>query len=172
MKNQKGISLVELIVVIAILAVVTAVVTISIGTLSSWNVTSCMERLETTLSRTKVDAMSKENIIVTLKQNAKGEYVIKETGRQEEIIGKSSLTVSYIDSLSVEHPIDTTGFMLTYDRASGALKPIIQEVKNTGEIIYQWDGSNYLYCSKIKITNGHSTQILVLVKETGKTYVQ
>ena len=61
-KNRtKGFSMVELIIVVAIIGIMTAVATISMGYIQSGNLRSAAKKIDLSLSKLKYDAKSKEN---------------------------------------------------------------------------------------------------------------
>lgn len=174
MKNNKGMTLIELIVVIGILAVMAGVLTLGMGFLPAHRISSCTRELKLSLNRGRVEAMSRENVVLTILRNGDGTYVIKQNGDKVKNIGSSGISIRYEDSKGKSHDIGAgEKLVLSYDRASGALRPLIREVKDDGTLIYESDeAGNYLYCTRITIGNDRKQESLVLVKATGKIYLE
>lgn len=160
-KNNKGFSLVELIVVLAIMAVLTGSVVTYIGTYGSTKVKNCMREIENHMSETKVCAMSKTSAYMIIYANNTGVYVTSVQGSLKETdkVGEKGLKVTYAsqrsrNSYTAVGETETTGLKIEYDRASGALK------KNA-------DGKYDVYA--IQISNGNSTHTIEIEPVTGKT---
>lgn len=172
MKGNKGFSLIELIIVIAILAVVTGVSFVGLGYLYNSNVKSTIKKINTSLLKTQSYTTAKSvggrDIYFKLYQDS-GDYytaMCREDSSGKEIelqkpekVGKKNLTVKYFVSDGAEVKIDSSNSLkLYFDRSTGGLLPIV-----TG-------GSTY--CSKIEISvNGLSKCSVSISKVTGKTEV-
>lgn len=174
MKNNKGLTLLELIVVISIMTVMTGIVTLSMNFLPTHRVSSCTRELKLLLNRGRVESMSRKNIVITVARAGDGSYVIKQNGNEIQKTGSSGISIHYEDSRGGNHEIGTgEELMLSYDRASGALRPLVREVKDDGTLVYKTDDAgNYLYCTRITIGNSRKQESLVLVKATGKIYME
>lgn len=144
MKNNKGFSLIELIVVVAIMAVMTGFIFISFGLLTGQDARKCANNLSTVLDKEKNYALTKSaeaDCYVEITWNSDGyyaEYFIpkKAVGTdmislERELVGKNSVLVScYKDSDfedaspgSYEGAV-TSGnkLVIKYNRVSGAIK--------------------------------------------------
>jgi hypothetical protein len=96
----------------------------------------------------------------------------------DEKVGDSStkIKVSYQSENMLEtgsfYISDTQSVILTYDRASGAFRPMISSVDDAGNVTYFQDGSgSKVYCTGFEITRGNRTKTVVLVRDTGKVYI-
>ncbi len=172
MKNNKGFSLLEMIIVIAILAVVSSVSFVGLGYLYSTNIKSSIKKINSSLLKTQNYTMAKSNggrdVYMRLSQGSDGDYYIqylRVSGSTEvkiqddEKIGKKNLTLTcYKDdgsaeTVSVGSPVD-----VYFDRSTGGLLPT-------------QPGGN-VYWSKIEITvNGSNRCTVTISKVTGKTEV-
>lgn len=162
-KNNKGFSLVELIVIIAIMAVLAVSVVSYIGMLGNSQARKCAKELANNISQTKVCAMSRSYASMTVYADDTGVYVKTIQGETEktEKIGDKSVKVAYRDIRDSDSYTDigtteATGITLEFDRASGAC-----EKMDSGK-----------YCFGFKITSGQSIYKVNLEPLTGKASVQ
>lgn len=162
-KNNKGFSYVELILVMAIMAILVAMVSISMGVVSRSNVNRGAERLNASLSKARNAAMAKGTDRGTIEITCDGSkyycFVGSSTStnkiaeRQE--IGASPMVVGYYLKGNSEMITIQAGtpLILKYNQSTGAFK----ELSGGG------------YCDKIVFTNGSSTAEIKLYSATGKT---
>jgi prepilin-type N-terminal cleavage/methylation domain-containing protein len=161
-KDHGGFSLVELIVVIAIMAIVGTASLISLSLVSGQNIKRCYRELEGYMQETKMRAMSRENEpSLTLYIGSDGGVYVELSDTAQNIrIGKRGLTVKYTTaSGATEYQVsDTQKLKLGFERSSGAFKkvtvsPGVQD-----------------YCTSIILTDGRRTYTMKLVPKTGKYY--
>ena len=163
-KNNKGFSLVELIIIIAIMAVLTVAVISYSGMIGDSHARKCAKEIESTLSDTKVCAMSRAEAKMIIYANNNGVYVTTvQTGRGTETkkIGQKGVKVEYCearnsDAYTQVGTTEATGVVIQFDRASGACKKM--------------DSGNY--CYGFKVTAGDSVYKVVIEPLTGKTTVR
>jgi prepilin-type N-terminal cleavage/methylation domain-containing protein len=173
-KDDRGFSLVELVIVIAIMAVVAGTAMLSVSILTNKRVTKCADEITTTLERARVLTLGKaQNDVETViyKDSVTGKYMAKiyQGGSvvSERELGKSPIEISvYFDNavtgvslesisrsgIAASDPAD--GLHVIFDRSSGAFK----SGTSTG-------GS---YFTKIEVTNGKKTVEINAVGKTGK----
>lgn len=182
MKNNKGFSIIELIVVLAVVAVLTSVVSMSVGFVFGLDAKECAQELDDYLKMTKTSALSKDAqelkiyrkasdnkyyvdfIEYSLNTGAGGTPVLKPRTLKTECIGKETVTIEYVltDSSGYKKTIDDThSITIGYDRSTGAF----QKVKENSSVTTK-------YCSSIIITRGSREYILELVPETGKHFIK
>lgn len=173
MKNNKGFSLLEMIIVLAILAVVTSVSFVGLGYVYNTNIKSSIKKVNSSLLKIQSYTTSKSvggrNVYMRLKKESDGYYIEYWQGegtaavqiQEKEKIGKKNLTVTcYYDggssgTVTVDSgsPVD-----IYFDRSTGGLLPVTQ--------------GGDTYWSKIEITsNGSSGCSVTISKVTGKTEV-
>ncbi len=161
-KNNQGFSLVELIVVIALMAILVGGVIGYAGTYGGTKVKKCTKELESHFSQTKVCAMSKSQAYMILYVDSTGVYVksVEGSSSETEKIGEKGLSVSYRNertgnSYTSVGSTEATGLKIEFDRASGACKKMADDK----------------YCYAIQISNGSVTYTLNIEPLTGKTSI-
>lgn len=169
LKDNRGFSLVELIVVIAVVAILAAGTAYGVVNLTSWRVDECVKGIDAALNETSINAMSRENCYLTLFQKSNGNYYVQVSGKQEEKLGSDALTITYTVSNGTTGTISASqSLMITYDRSSGAFMPIITGVDGGGNLSF---GTGY--CTSITVSIGGSrAQTIKLSKDTGKHYME
>ena len=162
-KNDKGFTLVELIIIIAIMAVLSLSVITYIGMIGGAQAKKCANGLKNSLSQTKVCAMSRSSASMTVYADNTGVYVKTMQGTTERVekIGNAGTKVEYrtvrnSDSYTTVGTTADTGVKIEFDRASGACK------KMTGDV----------YCYGFKVTAGQTVYIVSIEPLTGKVSIQ
>ena len=137
--SNRGFSLIELIVVIAIMAIVMGFFIAGLGYLLGVNVRSCAHEIQTAIGATRITTMGKEETHLRIYRDSSDHCIykqerVKESGETNftdlpaEKIGKATLTVSYfIDDgsggLTGETELtDGNSIEIEFDRASGKEK--------------------------------------------------
>lgn len=161
-KNHKGFSLVEMIVILAIMAIVTAGAGVIVYNYKSWNVSECMQEIDVGLAEAKVDCMSKVSGGLLLSRGSDGCYYMKISDKEEQKIGDDQVKIYYTDSDSGSEIeiTDSKTLFISYNRATGAFEPIETNAAGTS-----------VYCKEIKIKRAGRTVVITLEKTTGKHYM-
>lgn len=173
MKQNKGFSLVELIVVIAVMSVLTGVGIVQIRLISAYNAKQCAANIETQLNKVQINTMARMSAELEIYQNASGLYFAKITEKKgnsltdtvtEKQVGKSSLLITYsTDDLDTNIVTldDANPLRIQFDRSTGAMKS-------------QDDAGTDIGCHKIWIKqkgNNNKEYIITVYRETGKIVV-
>lgn len=159
--NQKGFSMIELIVTIAIMAVVTTGGVLSFSLVTGRQVIGCTEEIVSYISQTKVQALSRADAQLEIFVKNDGVYVNLSVEGRDVKVGKSGLQVKYKTQNGAEMTLsETDRLKLTFDRSSGAFLALAD-----GTV----DGS---YCVEITVENGRHSRTIILVPQTGKYYVE
>ena len=174
MKNKNaGFSLIELIVVIAVMVVVVGIGATWIGNISGYRARECAGKVASSLNGAKIKSLSKQqntgDAYWELKMGSDGKYyvstyypeysgggysLIEETSK----VGKTSnLRVSYTDAAG-DHNVDASNSLkLCYDRSTGALYEgsagTVDKTKNISEI---------------RVSNGTRNYKIEIIAKTGK----
>lgn len=170
MKNNKGFSLIELIIVIAILTVITSASVVGFGYLYKTNVKSCVKKLNGALIKTQSYTTAKsagnKDIGMKLTCDADG-YCVEYKGIAtlgKEVIASKKVKIRYKDA---------SGNVLGYVDASHPLE--IYFDRSTGGLLPQDTSGNYI--KVIEITNASSFDdsgtcpSITISKLTGKTEI-
>ena len=175
-KKQMGYSLVELIVVIAILSIVAGAGYSMLGLLSGKYAKECATRTQSALSDIKIEAMSKSkgatNYDVYIRLYVKGDGIYIESANVATVgseihettkIGKSAkVTVTAVkgtlgtaggDSVNLAD-LGDTGITIAFDRSDGSFCPV--------------RGETDIYWKQLIFKQGSVTYQLDLIPRTGK----
>lgn len=109
--GNKGMSLIELIIVVAIIALFSGIVTYSMSWASGKAAEECTQKLAYSLQQARTMAMGKNNVTVTVKKNSAGEIVTEvtitadtesgpSTNTTTSRVGKKSVAVKFSDGSS------------------------------------------------------------------------
>lgn len=179
MKQNEGFSLVELIVVIAILGVLSTAAVVGIGMISGWRINKCVSLLDSGLKETRTDALSREAAYLIISCDENGNYYMEGTKHPQEKIAGSPIKIVYMtdaktdeEMITPDHPL-----VLSYDRASGAFLPILEWDAEHSTYVQKQTGEgadiSYVYCTSIQICAGEEKSTTIrLVKSTGKHTIE
>lgn len=164
--SNRGFSLIELIIVIAIMAVVMGFFIAGLGYLLGVNVRSCAHELQTAIGATRINTMGKEEVHLKIYRDSTDHCIYKQERVKEssgwtdltpEKIGKATLTVThYVDDgsggMTGETELtDGSSIEIIFDRSSG---------KETTDY------------NCIKIEAGAIAMSVRIVPATGKVYIE
>lgn len=182
--NNSGFSLVELIIVIAIMAVLVGVMATSITSLTGRKVRKCADEIVTTLERTRVLTLGKEQnqveCVISYNDTTK-EYTAQirqgDVEVSNRVLGKEPIDIKvYFEGDSTGY---STGYSLTELKGSDSLLPYVSSSKGLHLVFNRASGAfekdtctanNVLkeYCQKIVVSNGTRTIEITTVGKTGK----
>lgn len=167
--NNKGFSLVELIIVIAIMCVLGVGTVATIGIINNAKVKSCAKSIYTSIGRVKTNTLAKEGEHSSsdgvseyknkfeVYKNDKNQVFIRETVNgyaEEKMVGTNGVTVRYSKGGGSESTLGATPIACTFDRSSGVVsncdfdtiiisggkrRYTIKLLVNTGKIIFGTD---------------------------------
>ena len=175
--NNKGISILELVVVIAIMSVIGVTLFLATSVATDRHVTSCTNKISTAIEQTRSLTLGKQSGKIKFWVNANGEICAQlyingtEYGNEVEI-GHTGLTVKFIyvyapnPGMVVRRELGSIGsgeIELEFSRSTGGVTR--QVVGGTTEI-----APEYLLKS-IEVTNGHRTMTITVDTYTGRVNV-
>ena len=181
--NNQGFSLVELVIVMAIMAVVVTTVGLSISLVSGRKVKKCADEIVSTIERTRVLSLGKDQgqvEFILSQDDASGDYHVRiyqgsnasDGPILDRVVGKDPIEVKVIFSGETDavelgeiagnsphaiHAAGDSGLRLIFNRASGAFE------KGTN-----FAGDVKTYCDKIVVTGNGRTIEITTVGPTGK----
>jgi len=149
MKDNKGFTLIELMVVIAIIGVIVGAMTYSINSVSSTRAKKAASDLSALISQCRVDTLSGAPSPTYLEVSKDGEVyygILHEGGaeKSKQKLGGSGVNISWSPQT------DDAVLKIGFSKATGAM-----------------DEKNYKTCTSIAITSGAGSYTIKLVPETG-----
>lgn len=163
-EDDKGMTLVELIVVVGIISVMLTAVFLGTGLATSKEASGCAGKIATTLQNSRLTAMGKADgaVNTVIRRDATGNVVIVETVSGTEVsntvIGKPRLSVKYrVGAGALQELPEGGSIVISFDRSTGGLK-------KTAE-----GGSQYY--TAIEISGGGRVSTVTLVPLTGRISV-
>ncbi len=150
LRDNRGLSLVELVIVIAILAVLSGAVIASLGIVSNARTKQCINSIQTAIGKSRITTMGKKNTTLRIYEN-NGKVWADETADGNVTtteMGNSGIGLTFTDSAGTTTSITSADMNIVFDRSSGVVK-----------------SSNFVSAQ------AGSYQVVV-VPETGKSYVQ
>lgn len=155
MVKNRGYSLIEILVVIAMIAIAGSILFLSINTKYALEMRQSAKFLNSALAKVKVDTLSKTgDVCIHLYTQSDGVYMdvwengtkLEETNDLGQInkIGRKTVGVTYTvctdsGNISDQIPLDGTGIVIAFNRSDGSFKTV-GEGWNTAKIAY---GSTY-----------------------------
>jgi prepilin-type N-terminal cleavage/methylation domain-containing protein len=165
-KNNRGLSLVEIIVVVAILSVIIGTVSIGFGLVSTKSATECAKNIQISLERCRINTMGKKQGCIAIYKKTDGIYIVEAYDygattptldsidkTNEKRIGKKDVNVYMgagpYDPTTTYSAMDT-GYIIEFNRSDGSVKSI--------------SGTSYLFI----FNKGSRTEVVSIDKLTGR----
>ena len=190
-KQNSGYTLIELVIVVAIFAVLLGILSPSLNAIPYFRMRRAAGSINEALKRTKTEAMNRlvGEMKLEWKEND-GYYISYYLDRckvggasnvqedQPQKIAPANLTVTYTDNKGRVYDlrdINSHALILTYDRASGAFLPIQQDVISQEQILSTLEAGNDIsfpslrgqYCQRITVTVGNHSRSVVINWQAG-----
>ena len=190
-KKNRGFTLVEMTVVLAIFAILLAVLVPSLDPVAGFRANRAAISIGAALDRTKTEAIDRLVGEMKLSWTSDGYYISYYLDRgktgvreeQPEKIASGRMKISYTDSNGTTVNLREDGtneLILTYDRSTGGFLPIQSRVWEQKDILKMLsdgedipldrpENSTQPYCEKITVHGvGQRTRIITLFQDTGK----
>ena len=170
MNRNRGFSLIELIVVVAILAIAASLVVGSFNLVYVKNMQSCASRIDALLSKTKICAMTRAgSVYLRIYQGSDGIYADYCEGGavvESNKVGKSTVALVWNDG-TTDHALADQGqdLYLSFDRGTGAFLTLAQSFSCANQ---SYTGANTNCCVSITLTGGGTTRTITMIAPTGK----
>lgn len=169
--DNKGMSLVEIILVVAILSTMIGVVSYGLSLSGGKSVDECAQKITSAIQHARTNTMGKNKTTITITQDASKGVVATESiwtlaedrsGLTQtdnvRVVGKKGLSIKY--SVSGAGDVElTSGSSLTleFDRGSGEL--------------ITTNGSNSALCTSITVSKGGKSKTIEIIPITGKVSI-
>jgi len=173
MKNNKGFTLIELVIVVAIIAISLTFVSGSLSSIFSLDNKKCIRNIDASLSICRVNAISREgNIYMKIVQKTDGIYCeFYENGSlaSSEKVGKPKVPLTIVPSSGSDMELtQTNALYLSFHRDTGGFMTM-SGAKHLEDSSVTIEND---YCEKISAKGSQETISVVLVAPTGKHYVE
>lgn len=165
-KNNKGYSLVELIIVVAIMAILTGVCFFSVAMIFNAGAKTCANNIKEAIAENKVTAMGKSEAMIKIYKDASDGCIYSQQwvktggvwdGGEPEQIGNSRVYVAYVPEGGSETELTSgASIEICFDRGSGSFR------ENDAGVVY----------SEILVQAGRRKYHLTLTKLTGKVSIE
>lgn len=187
--KNKGFTLVELIIVVAIFTILLGIAIPSLDSILGFRVNRAANSIAAALDRTKTEASNRLVGEMMLEKRPDGYYISYyldrgKVGRQSNVkqdqsekIAPARTIISYTTDTGSTDSVMNVGdkLIITYDRATGAFLPIqdsvisqeiiLSDLKAGNDVSLKRDGA---YCTSITVKGGRRYRTISLIQDTGK----
>ena len=168
--NNKGLSLVEIILVVAILSMMVGVTGYGISMISGKPAQECVQKLCSTMQHARTMTMGKSKTSIVLSRNTDGMLMVNEVtekildndgtvsyDERETIVGEKEVSVCcYMTDGSSMEITGSNTLELAFDRGSGAIR--------TTKV----NGTASAHCIKITVSKANKEYHIIIYPATGK----
>lgn len=171
LKNA-GYTLLELIVVVAIMAVGLTIVAMSINTIFSLQMKQCVKDLNSELGKQKIAAMTRTgDVYMHLYKDGSGIFVDRyENDNLVEAhikVGSAKVAVKYYSASNVSGTaLDAKGIIIAFNKSNGSFKRIGEAWALLDEAYNPMYGGEYY--TKLLVSGGKLSRAIILWPDTGK----
>lgn len=166
--NNKGMSLVEIIIVVAMMSIILGVAGYSLSLSSTKHIDECAKKMTSAIQHCRTVTMGKNETTITISYDGSGRVVVTEnvtriddtgapvTNSNQTIIGKKGLTVTYgVSGIGGgDKSLASEPLTLKFNRGNGSLEAT--------------NGVENLLCTRIQISGNGGSRNIEIVPITGK----
>lgn len=171
--NNKGYTLMEILIVLAIMGVVIGFFVSDIGYISGGSVRGCVKSIKVALSEVRIKTMGKTETLFCLYKGSDGYYIVHGvdgTTEPAERCGSGTVTIRYYTASNptVAQTVDTGApLVIGFNRANGSIDTSIGASINIDGSYVTVSGTD---CNKIEVTGGGKSETIMISTATGKVY--
>lgn len=165
--DNRGLSLVEIVIVVAIMSVLTGVMAVGVSMALSKPADECAEKIVSTLNGARITTMGKQEITMTFYQNDTGVYMLQSikdaSGTTDRIskIGQKGVTVKYkLEGDADYTTLNSTGIKLSFKRSTGGFNNVFTPGSP--------DTDTGKHCVGMEISKGDRVKVIEIAYLTGK----
>ena len=182
--KNRGFTLIELIVVIAVMTILLGIAIPSLNSILGFRVNRAANSIASALDKTRTEAVGE----MKLEKRADGYYISYyldrgKAGRKSDVqqdqpekIAPARTQISYSVNGGNESVLqEGQSIIITYDRATGAFLPLQDNTWSQNDILSTLAAGNDIplkregnYCTQITVRGGSRYKTLQLIQETGK----
>ncbi|RGS17774.1 pilus assembly FimT family protein [Blautia obeum] len=186
--KNRGFTLIELIVVIAVMTILLGIAIPSLNSILGFRVNRAANSIASALDKTRTEAMNRLVGEMKLEKRADGYYISYyldrgKAGRKSDVqqdqpekIAPARTQISYSVNGGNESVLqEGQSIIITYDRATGAFLPLQDNTWSQNDILSTLTAGNDIplkregnYCTQITVRSGSRYKTLQLIQETGK----
>lgn len=185
MKNDKGFSLIELIVVIAIMTVLTVGTVMGMSSVFQMEYHTVAKNIVANLNYTQTAAMAKSLAYLTLTSEKDAYYITvtegkddkQKTTRKKLCSRKNEIYYTTSQKPEPQELKEGESLCLSYRKTSGASLPMILSVSEDGQFSFasynDADGTTQdVYCTGIEVKREEKTKKITIYPKTGKCQIE
>lgn len=169
-KDNKGWSLIEIIVVLAILAIAGLIGISGLGYIFGTEVKSCANEIYSAIGETRINTMGRYETAIHFYEDTDGYYAQEWqliggswVSNNAQQIGNSYLTLQYTTGAGTPATIDSNGIWVGFDRSNGKERALSSPLPDGGS------GATGIFDSII--VSGAITRTVTIVPATGKLQI-
>lgn len=169
--DNKGMSLVEIVIVVTIMTVLTGVMAVGVSLALSKPADECAEKIVSTLSNARITTMGKQGISLRFYKDSDQSIWLEEVitnpdgtlaPPKKSKIGQKGVEVKYKLEGDAPKDLDSDGITLSFKRSTGGFNTTYSPPStDTGK-----------YCEEIVVHKGNRTKTITLYYLTGKVTIQ
>ncbi len=178
MEKNRGISLIEVLVVVIILAVFVGGIALTYSVVHSADTNGCTQSLDTYLEKAKNECMSKEEPVYMVVYKSSdsgypGYYIgtVKKADlttystnpKDDRKIAGNQINISVESSTGSSIDIDNSGVYFSFDRGTGAFLPVLKGIPAV---------ATSLTPASIIVSSGENETTITCVEATGKHFIE
>ena len=192
--DNKGFSLVELVIVIAIMTIVLGMLAANLNFIGNSQAKSLANSIKTAVGRARIETMGKYDTYLYIYKSSVDNKYYKEVWKRSdqgelkrdnrELLGKNKPTVKYhifAEPDTTEYELDgTRGLLIKFDRTNG--KEVPEKMRPDSVTYKDEEGNNIttgitgketysVLCDKIKVSFGTKEYEITIVPATGKIHL-